>query len=141
MARGSLVQRIVHLTPTPILVNPERVVIKSVVAVCGLTSLVAVEPNSLGALLPRWAVVVWGATWLLGGVCGLLGYWMPRRYLERTGHWLIIAGAVEYAISVAAVIGARGYVSILLVLFVAFCSAMRLLVAASARRSRRRMPR
>ena len=129
---------LLHRIPTAILVAPERVALKSACALIGFTAIVAVRPSSLNALLPAWSVYVWGATWLLGGLAGLTGYWRSSREIERAGHWLIIAGALEYAVAVAVVVGAPGYATVILIAVLAACSGIRLLVAAGARLSRKR---
>jgi len=129
---------LLHRIPTAILVAPERVAIKAACALIGLTAIVAVRPSSLNALLPAWSVYVWGTTWLLGGLAGLTGYWRSSREIERAGHWLIIGGAIVYAVAVAYVLGPSGYATVVLVAFIALCSLVRLLVAAGARLSRKR---
>ena len=128
---------LLHRIPTAVLVAPERVAIKAACALIGFTAFF-IRPTSLNALLPQWSVYVWGATWLLGGLAGLTGYWRSSREIERAGHWLIIAGALEYAVAIAAVVGGPGYATVTLLALIAMCSLVRLLVAAGARLSRNR---
>lgn len=129
---------LVHRTPAPMLVNPERVALKTAVALIGLVSLVFIRPTSLNALLPQWTVYVWGVSWFLGGCFGLYGYWHSNRPIEAAGHRFIILGAVVYATSIGVVIGAPGFAAIAMIAVLAFCSVIRLLIAAAAKLSRRR---
>lgn len=124
--------------PSPVLINPERVAIKTAVAIIGLIALIFVRPSSLNALLPGWTVDVWGVAWMLGGSFGLVGYWRNNRTVEAAGHRLIILGAAVYAIAIVVVVGSPGYASVVLMALIAGCSIIRLLVAAGAKRTRQR---
>lgn len=125
-------------TPSPVLLNPERVAIKVAVAMSGLVTMLVVHPGSLSALLPHWVILVWGATWLLGGVFGLIGYVGSHRPLEMAGHRLIILGACVFAVAIISVAGMRALTTVIIVAVIAACSAVRLLIAAGSRLVRRR---
>ena len=136
--RDRIVDWLLAHIPAPILLNPERVAIKFAVALSGLVSMLVVRPASLNALLPHWIVLIWGATWLLGGMFGLVGYWRSHRPLEMAGHRLIILGVIVYGTSVAEVAGSRAVTTVILISVIAACSATRLLIASGSRLSRRR---
>lgn len=128
---------LLHL-PGPVLLNPERVAIKSACALIGLTALLFIRPTSISALLPSWVVYVWGATWFLGGVFELLGYWRSVRAVEAAGHRLIILGSLVYGVAIAQRVGLPGYPTVVIIAFIAACSGVRLLIAAGSRLSRQR---
>lgn len=135
---GRAVNWLIANLPAPLLIAPERVAIKFGVAVIGLTTLIISRPQSLNSLLPHWVIDVWGVTWLLGGLFGLLGYFRSARAVEQAGHRLIILGGTVYMIALAILVGWPAFPSIILFAVVAGCSVIRLLVAAGARASRRR---
>ena len=136
--RTRTVDWLIDRTPSPVLLNPERVAIKVAVALSGFLAMLAVRPESLSALLPHWIVLIWGATWFLGGMFGLVGYWRSWRLVEMAGHRLIILGSVVYGVSILTVAGARALTAVILIGVVAGCSLIRLLIASGSRLSRRR---
>ena len=97
---GRAVLWVVGKIPTPILANPERVLLYVACVFVGLAALWP-PPGSLMDQWPDWAQYEWSVTMVLGGVCSLATQWNDSRFLERFGAAAVGLAASIYAWSLA----------------------------------------
>jgi len=118
----------------PILVREtERVILSITVTLVGLTSLMATsESGSVSRVLPRWALIEWSITLLLGGAFTLVGMFRGKRMIERVGIALTAVGSITYAATLMAIGPVRGKVIALVFFAIAFACLIRMASSTAA---------
>jgi hypothetical protein len=77
----------------------------------------SLAPNSVLALMPKWAVYAWAAGLALGGICSFLGLLFTEYRLERMGVSLKIATVGVFTMAFASNLPRTFTVFILCLLF------------------------
>lgn len=131
----SVSMKILRHIPRPVAENPERVLVNFACIFMGIAGLAKVQPGSLLALWPLWVSYSWSATMLVGGSCGLLGYWRGKLPVQRLGMMLIALACFTYGFALIVVFSGTGLFPALIFIALGLAKIVRLLVTSVYRAS------
>lgn len=122
-----------YWVPESVLVSPERMFLKFACVLIGIGVLLNnYRETSHISELPDLIVYELGLSFIIGGVCSIIGIAYQKRSLERLGLLATAFASVSYALMVWVVVGAVGVTTILIFLGLAGAAATRLIVSSVA---------
>lgn len=122
---------VLRRVPSVVMANPERIFLKFAVVMIGVGILVR-GPRSALSSLPTFVVYELGITFILGGMCALIGIVRGYRALERFGLAATAFGSATYALTLWLLLGMMALPTVTIFLGLALASITRLIVSSAA---------